>query len=464
MSAEEKMTEIQLQVLERIRPKEAEKNRLEGEFQKIKQQIKTILKQNKIKAEIELSGSFSRETWLSGNRDLDIFVKLPYKSEVTPNKLVEVIRKGIDLPWQRKHAHHPYLFTEKDDFEIEIIPCYQIEKGMKLRSAVDRSPLHRAFITQNIPIGSNDEVRLLKQFMRGIGIYGAEVKVHGFSGYLVELLIIHFGGKFTAVLKNAKTLPGKTITFFPDVNIDSSKYNGEPIIVIDPTDDTRNVASSVKIDALNEFIVAAENYLREPKIDYFFPKKIVINERHLKEMKESPIKLSMVIHKRKEKIVDDVLWGQIRRFERSIMNYLKQCEFEPIKIDSYMKGADIITAIVTKENIAPEFHWRIGPPIDHIAQVKFLEKHKNNPLVVYGPDVANGRWRVLLKQKQFTMEEIIKKGIQENSIAIPSHLQLSEKNIDIISKDEILLKYAKNKTLLACLYQLLIGRSSFVSG
>ncbi len=462
MMIEKKMTEVQLQVLERIRPKAPEKNRLESEFRKIEQQIKTILKQNKIEAEIELSGSFSRETWLSGTRDLDIFVKLPYTSKVTPDKLVKVIKNGIDLPWQRKHAHHPYLYTEKDDFQIEIIPCYQIEKGMKLRSAVDRSPLHRAFIIQNMPIGSNDEVRLLKKFMRGIGIYGAEVKVHGFSGYLAELLIIHFGGKFSDVLKNAKTLPGKTITFVPDLVIDSSRYSGEPIIVIDPTDDTRNVASSVKIDSLNEFIVASENFLREPKIDYFFPKKIVVKELELKEMMENPIKLSVVIHKRKEKIVDDVLWGQIRRFERSMKTFLDHCEFGPIKIDSYMDRTDIITAIVTKESIAPEFHWRIGPPINLVAQVKFLEKYNNNSLVVFGPDVANGRWRVLLKQKQYTMEEIIKKGIQENSIAIPSHLQVNEKDIEIITKEEILLRFAKNEILMACLYQLLIGKPSFV--
>ena len=463
MSVEEKLTTLHLEVLERIRPKKAERERLTNEFKKIEQQINEILKKSKIEGEIELSGSFSRDSWLSGNRDIDIFVKMPYDSTVTPQQLIKVLRDGIDLPWQKKHAHHPYLFTEKDDFEIEIIPCYQIKKGMKLRSAVDRSPLHKAFINQNMPVGSTDDVRLLKQFMRGIGSYGAEIKVHGFSGYLVELLTIHFGGKFIDVLKQAKTLPGKVITFAPDLEIDLSKYEGEPIIVIDPTDDNRNVASSVRIEALNTFIAAAENYLRNPKLEYFFPKKIIVDKEKLQQMKENPIKLTAIIHKRKAKIVSDVLWGQLRRFERGLVTYLANCDFGPIKVDSLIDGENIVTAIISMENIAPEYYWHTGPPIDHEAQLTFIEKYRNNNQVVYGPDISEGRWRVLLQQDQATIKEIIEKGIKENSIAIPSHIQVNERNNTILPKKELLEKYANNKELLAYFYQLILGTSCLVA-
>ena len=30
--------------------------------------------------------------------------------------------------------------------------------------------------------------------MQGIGVYGAEIKVGGFSGYLCELLVMKYGG------------------------------------------------------------------------------------------------------------------------------------------------------------------------------------------------------------------------------------------------------------------------------
>jgi tRNA nucleotidyltransferase (CCA-adding enzyme) len=36
------------------------------------------------------------------------------------------------------------------------------------------------------------EVRLLKKFMKGTGVYGAEIKIGGFSGYLCELLILKY--------------------------------------------------------------------------------------------------------------------------------------------------------------------------------------------------------------------------------------------------------------------------------
>jgi len=46
----------------------------------------------------------------------------------------------------------------------------------------------------------------LKQFMKGIGVYGSELRRRGFSGYLTELLVINYGS-FLGVLKEASSIP-----------------------------------------------------------------------------------------------------------------------------------------------------------------------------------------------------------------------------------------------------------------
>lgn len=44
------------------------------------------------------------------------------------------------------------------------------------------------------------------------------------------------------------------------------------LVVYDPTDPNRNVASAVHTDTLALFIVAAKDYLQNPSVRFFFPK------------------------------------------------------------------------------------------------------------------------------------------------------------------------------------------------
>ncbi len=46
---------------------------------------------------------------------------------------------------------------------------------------------------KHLSLKMRGEVRLLKKFMKGIGVYGAEIKTGGFSGYLCELFVLHYG-------------------------------------------------------------------------------------------------------------------------------------------------------------------------------------------------------------------------------------------------------------------------------
>jgi len=45
-------------------------------------------------------------------------------------------------------------------------------------------------------------VRLLKKFLIGTGIYGAEIAKEGFGGYVAEVFVLHYGS-FLGVLEAA---------------------------------------------------------------------------------------------------------------------------------------------------------------------------------------------------------------------------------------------------------------------
>jgi tRNA nucleotidyltransferase (CCA-adding enzyme) len=76
---------------------------------------------------------------------------------------------------EKRFAEHPYIRGDFKGYHVEIIPCYLVENGSKHISAVDRTPFHDSFVKKNLG-NRQSEVRLLKQFMKGIGCYGAEIR------------------------------------------------------------------------------------------------------------------------------------------------------------------------------------------------------------------------------------------------------------------------------------------------
>ncbi len=461
MTFEEIYQQIQLEVLKDIRPTKEERALLESKFAEISSEIEKALQEEKIQARIELIGSLSRDTWISGNRDIDIFVVLPYESKRTLEDLLKVIRKGIKLDWIKKHAKHPYLYAITDEIEIEIIPCYEYEPGRKIRSPVDRSPYHKQFIKQNLPIGANDEVRLLKQFMKGTETYGAEIKIHGFSGYLVELLIILNEGKFINVLRNAKQLLNAKITFQKDLIINEEKFKDDAFIVIDPTDENRNVASAVKEETLANFIAAAKNFLISPSKHFFFPKQITITNEHIQLMRNSSLNSCAIFHK-EPNLSDDILWGQLRKFEKGLQKFLDKNEMAPIIVDSIISNNEIITFVLTQELHTPLLQWNSGPPVDNSAQWEFLKKYSRHEEVVFGPTIIDNRWQVLLSKKPIYLTDLIKKAIREKSITLPSHLDLKLKSIEIVCNEELIERFSKDNDRLFYLYKILLGKPSFL--
>ena len=431
--------EIEEIVLSKITPSKDDKNKLEETIKEATKKIREELDNRDINAEIELVGSTAKDTYLKNNLDIDIFLVYPrnLKREIIAEYTLSIGRK-ILTDTEECYAEHPYIRGYFKDFKIEIVPCYKIEDASQKKSAVDRTPLHTRFIKSNLKEYQKQEVRLLKQFLRGIGCYGAEAEIQGFSGYLCELLIIKYDN-FRSLLTKVKDWSyGETIKFYDD----KTPSFDTPLIVIDPVDKDRNVAAAVSLEKFNLFIIASKEYLEKPRITFFFPKPV--KPWSLEEIEKKMYSSKYIgIKFRKPDILSENLYPQIRKTMKSIKKYSEKQGFKIYDIRFHVDKKYIY--IIVKTDIQPlsETYIQQGPPVNKKINVQqFIEKWRKHPLAVDQPYEENNRLYVEVKRKYreltfFLRENLLKMPLGKNIEKI------IKEEYEILEDEELLLEELK---------------------
>ncbi|MCS7134964.1 MAG: CCA tRNA nucleotidyltransferase, partial [Candidatus Aenigmarchaeota archaeon] len=266
-------------IVKKITPKLKEREKIKAVSKKILQIAKSLT--HPYKAEVLLAGSLTRDTWLPNKNEIDIFILFP--KNLTIKQLeelgLELGKKTIEAmkgKWKIEYAQHPYIRGEIEGITVDIVPCYKLEKGEKIISAVDRTQFHVQYLEGKLPKKASKEVRLLKQFLKANDLYGADAKTNGFSGYLCELLIIYYKS-FVNLLKSVTKWRVKEIIDIEnqwkkeDYHHLKKKFKDEVLIVIDPVDKERNVAAALSAYNFFKFKKLAEEFLKEPKEEFFFP-------------------------------------------------------------------------------------------------------------------------------------------------------------------------------------------------
>ncbi|MFZ0926339.1 MAG: CCA tRNA nucleotidyltransferase, partial [Halobacteriota archaeon] len=234
------LTRVQINVLKRIRPSRGERERLHAVTQQVIAAAQNALASRNLRATVEVIGSAARDTWILGDQDIDIFIGFD-----TSTSREDLERYGLEIGKEIAvegyvigFAEHPYVKARCGGFAIDVVPHYRIKNTRQMFSAVDRTPFHQQFVAEHLD-ARHDEVRLLKQFLKGAGIYGAELRTKGFSGYLCELLVIKFGS-FVNVLESVQDW--KVGTCISLTSAQARNSFASPLAVIDPVDTNRNVA------------------------------------------------------------------------------------------------------------------------------------------------------------------------------------------------------------------------------
>ena len=337
-------------ILKDIKPTVDEKQHIDSVSSKIIKYLQKTCSELNIDAEINLVGSVAKNTALRGKSDIDIFIAFPLntdKKDLKENglKLGHLCCEEFKSTPEHHFASHPYVTTEIEGCDVDIVPCYSIDDGSQLKSAVDRTILHTRYVKENINPQMEDEILLLKRFMAMTGTYGSEFKVGGFAGYLCELLIINYG-TFEDTLKSAINWKYGEVIDLKDYG--TSNLFKDPLIVIDPTDKNRNVGAALRVDRMAEFIQSARNYLFcDNKKDYFYPALNKLNKNDI--LKEFDLRNSELIAIRFTipDIPLDTLHPQLRKTSQALERKLNKEEFNVFKADYW--SDEINTCIILIE-------------------------------------------------------------------------------------------------------------------
>ena len=341
-----------------------------------------------------LGGSFAKGTWLPGDADLDIFVKI---DRSTPKSRFEEIGLAIGReatrghPRGKKYAQHPYTEANVTGTRVNIVPCFDVKEGEWV-SAADRSPFHTRLV-EGLPERAKEQVRVLKLFFKGVGVYGAEIRTRGLSGYVAEVLVIRFGSA-EGVLR-----------WFSRLKIPAE---GRAFSLPDPVDENRDLGTAVSGEKLGLTILGSREFLRAPDIAFFRH----MSPRARPKVKERVAALVFSHHP----LSEDILWGELRKANKALVRRLEEGGFKVARSISASNNRDRSAFLFVPEfSSLPDVEQRIGPWVDREKDVDAFVLANSRKAMMFWVD-EDARVRLLRPREETDLDTFLLRLAREGHV------------------------------------------------
>ncbi len=306
-----------------------------------------------------------------------MFVKFDYSYK---EKDISMLLKKILSKFKPEtiHGSRDYYQIKHNNLVYELVPVLDIKESDKAVNVTDMSPMHVSWVKKNLKKGMADEIRLAKKFCKSIGAYGAESYIRGFSGHVIDILVIYYGS-FLNLLKESLKWKEKTYIdtekYYKSKNdalfhLNKSKTSG-PLIVIDPILKTRNAASAVSSEKFHLFKKKAKEFLKNPSIEYFIEKKISADEL-IKEHKKI-----CIVKAFPKKGKSDIIGSKLLKSYKYIESELKKRGFKIKNSGWHWDKKDDCIMWFKPEKSLDKIIIIKGPPLEMKEACKrFKEKYK----------------------------------------------------------------------------------------
>jgi tRNA nucleotidyltransferase (CCA-adding enzyme) len=326
-------------------------------------------------------GSFAKGTWIKGDADLDVFVKI----DPSVDK-VEFERLGMAIGLQSlkkyktrlRYSEHPYVEAFIKGVRVNIVPCYDVEWG-KWKSSADRSPFHTEYINSHLDAHMKQEVRLLKRFLKTVGIYGAQIAKGGLSGYVTEILILKYGTFVSTLQSIADISSARQVVSVSELDNDVLKTFESNIVIIDPVDPRRNLGTAISPESLGKFILASRAFIQRPSLNFF---GIGENRKPRNVRLDSNL---LIIEFKYEPRSPDIIWGQLKKTLNSISKQLQLSQFDVIRSTCTTDEKGFAALVFLLRSITlPSYTERIGPDVFRKKEsANFISKNVKESLLIW---------------------------------------------------------------------------------
>jgi len=400
-------------VRERVEPDREERRRLQDAVAELTDRIEAAIEKLPVEADVIQVGSTARGTWIAGDRDVDLFVRFP--PDLPREHLEEYgLQVGHDvLPGGREeYAEHPYVVGEFAGFDVDLVPCYDVSGATAIQSAVDRTPFHTEYLNDRLDEDLASEVRVCKQFLTGIGVYGSDLRTRGFSGYLTELLVLEYGGFRSFVEAVADWHP--PVEFDPEdhgeretASQSQDERGGasglpfdDPLVVIDPTDPERNVAAVCSEESVARLQHYARELVADPRVELFEHSEPdpVASDTVLDAFERRGTTPATVGFDTPD-LVEDDLYPQLEKTRGGVVGLLERHGFDVLRSTTFADDDRAVVLVELAVAERPAIQRHEGPPV-HVREhaESFFERYDGT--AVAGPFLDGDRY-VVERERQF---------------------------------------------------------------
>lgn len=391
-------------VLRRIKPGAVLTRRAEAAAKRLGERARAAAHRRHVEIEPVLVGSLAKGTHLLPEPDIDLF--LLFDSDTSRAQLEKfgvAIGKSILRQPTLRYAEHPYVHGRYAGFAFDVVPAYHIETISGRLSAVDRSPFHTDYVRQNLESAQRDEVRLLKQFLKGIGCYGAETAIGGFSGYLAELLVLKYGTFWDCLESLREVTPPLLLAMDGP-----APPLGGSLVFVDPVDPARNAAAAVTMEKLSTFLRACRAFTGAPRLEFFWPRP-VRPEPATKLLLQLSHRGVLGLQMPKPRVRPDAVAPHARRLAEKVTRRLQDLGFRVVRrMVEPVKAGALLLLWEHEPIMLPSTRQHVGPPAsdaDHSR--RFLQKWQSHPDALDLPQVRDGRWIVRVRRTRRTPMELL---------------------------------------------------------